>query len=264
MAQPTYVGGTINGYTDGRALDVHLGVWVGSSDATGAYVATLYPDGTPTGPDAGYSWIDKLNPTVAAGGTTDPAATNVWGACVSSAVTRFDVEVYPKAPQDPDPTVPQVTDKSRYASVAYYRGAVTPGTSTNLALRVPVVYQDGGGNTGGLQGYITYNGAYVPASAITRVRAFPGDGAACGIRGFSAAADQLTTASGPDRTYYRMDYLVAGQCGSVAQHYSLQLTCHLYCGATDRDFKSDVAIKRGITPRFDIHFTSTVGARKAR
>jgi hypothetical protein len=251
----TFIGGTLVGYPDGRALDAHVGVSAGYLDAAGRFHAVL-PDGSPspTG-NADYSWIDKLNPTVPAEGTTDPAATRTWGQCVWAGVTDFYIEVYPKDPQDPDPAVPQKTDKARFGSTAYYSGKVTAGQTVNVALRAPVTWQAGAGNTGGLQGYVTYRGRAVPAAAITRVRAFPGPGAACGVEGYSAAADQLTSSADGQRTFYRLDYLAGGQCGAANQSYSLQITCHLVCGATDRTFTRRIAVAKAKWPRLDVAFT---------
>jgi hypothetical protein len=253
--KPSYVGGTVKGYTDGRALDVALGIGIATT-RNGAYTQ-LAADGTTI--PRGYSWIEKLNPTYPPTGvdpTTDPAAQTTWGQCVAGSATRFDVEVYPKDPIDPaNPDLPQVTDKIRYASTAYYSGVITPGTRMNLALRVPVTFQAGGGNTGGVQGYITYAGKPVPKSAITRVRAFPGPGYECGIRGYSASdTDKVVDATGPARTYYKVDYLVGGQCGAATQGYALQMTCHLVCGATDRDYSRRVDVSKGLMPRFDVVF----------
>src|SRR6185312_16739959 len=69
-ARPSYVGGTLVGVPDGRALDAHIGVTVGYKSGTRFVV--LAPGGGPGDPAlAGYSWIDHLNPTVPAAGTSD-------------------------------------------------------------------------------------------------------------------------------------------------------------------------------------------------
>ena len=251
-ARPSYVGGTLVGVPDGRALDAHIGVTVGYKTTSGFVV--LDPGGGPGDPAlAGYSWIDHLNPTVPATGTTDPAAQRTWGMCVAATVRLFYAEVYPKAPSS-DPAT-QRTDKSRYGSTAYYSGTVTVGQRLNVGLRAPVTFQAGAGNTGGVQGYITYKGVPVPAANITRVRAFPGPGATCGVEGYSAAADQLLTAAGPVRTYYRLDYLAGGQCGATSQAYSFQVTCAAVCGAAGRTFVRQISVRKGQWPRFDVAFT---------
>jgi len=245
----TFVGGSLVGYPDGHALDAHIGVSVGYRDAAGR-LHIVMPDGSPNPSTQGdYSWVEHLNPTVPATGTDDPAAQRTWGMCVWGGVTEFYAEVYPKAPTTGDPAL-QRTDKSRYGSTAYYRGTVTEGQRLNVLLRAPTVDQ-----TGGLQGYITYRGAYVPAANISRVRAFPGLGAACGVEGYSAAADQLASAAGPDRTYYRLNYLAGGQCGAPAQAYSFQVTCVAVCGAAARTLVKLVSVKKGQWPRFDVAFT---------
>jgi len=254
--QPTFVGGTLAGYPDGRALDAHIGVSVGYRDSAGRLHVVL-PDGSPNPSSNGdYSWVDRLNPTVAAAGTTDPAAARTWGMCVWGGVTVFYAEAYPKAPVDAThDQAHQATDKSRYGSSAYYAGTVVGGQRLNVALRLPVTFQAGGGNTGGFQGYITYRGAPVPAASITRVRAFPGPGGACGVEGYSAAADQLASAANPARTFYRVDFLAGGRCGATTQTYSFQVTCHLVCGAVNRLFVRTVPVLGGRWPRIDVAFT---------
>ena len=245
--RPTFVGGTLAGYPDNRALDAHIGVSVGYKDAAGRLHVVL-PDGSPNPSTNGdYSWVDRLNPTVAASGTDDPAAARAWGQCVWGGVTVFYAEVYPKAPGDP---ATQRTDKSRYGSTAYYAGPVSAGQQLNVALRAPVTWQAGGCCTGGLQGYITYAGQYVPASAVTSVRVFPGAGAPCGVEGYSAAADQLVSAAGPDRTYYKVDYLAGGRCGAATQAYGLQVTAVV--GGVVRKFWKPVAVASGRWPRVDV------------
>jgi len=249
--RPSYVGGTLVGVPDGRALDAHIGVTVGYKSGTRFVV--LAPGGGPGDPAlAGYSWIDHLNPGVPAAGTSDPAAQRTWGMCVAANVRLFYAEVYPKAPSS-DPAT-QRTDKSRYGSTAYYGGAVSPGQRLNVGLRAPVTFQAGAGNTGGVQGYITYRGTPVPAGNIRWVRAFPGPGATCGVEGYSAGPDQLTTAAGPTRTYYRLDYLVGGQCGAATQSYSFQVTCVSVCGAASRTFIRSIAVAKGKWPRLDVAF----------
>lgn len=249
--QPTFVGGTLVGYPDGRALDAHVGVSVGYHDSNGRLHVVL-PDGSPNPSTAGdYSWVDRLNPTVPATGTTDPAAQRTWGMCVWGGVTVFYAEVYPKAPSA-DPAT-QRTDKSRYGSTAYYAGAVTAGQRLNVGLRAPVTWQAGGCCTGGVQGYVTYAGRYVPASAVTGVRVFPGVGSACGIEGYSAAADVLVSATGPDRTYYKVDYLAGGRCGAATQPYGLQVTAVV--GGVVRKFWKPVSVAAGRWPRIDVALT---------
>lgn len=254
--QSTFVGGTLVGWPDGRALDAHIGVSVGYHDAAGRLHVVL-PDGSPNPSTNGdYSWVDRLNPTVPAAGTDDPAADRTWGMCVWGGVTVFYAEVYPKAPVDSThDQAHQATDKSRYGSSAFYAGAVAGGQRLNVVLRLPVTFQAGAGDTGGLQGYITWRGAPVPAVNVTAVHAFPGPGAACGVEGYSAAADQLLGSADGLRTYYRLDYLAAGRCGATTQRYSFQVTCHLACGADDKVFIRTVAVTKARWPRFDVAFT---------
>lgn len=238
-ARPTFVGGTIRGYPDGRAVNTHIGVVIAD-----AAHRRLNPDGT-LDTDGGYSWVDMLNPTAPASGTTDPSAVSAWGRCVSGLATSFAAEAYPKRPGGD-------TDKSRYGATAYYRGTFTVGQRLAVGLRLPQTWQCCGANTGGVAGYIWYAGRPVPAASVSRVRAFPlSSGSACGIEGFSAAADALGTNT---RTYYRVDYLAAGQCWAPSQGYSLQLTCHLVCGKVDSNVAVRISIVRGQRPRRDVYF----------
>jgi hypothetical protein len=249
--RPTFVGGTLTGYPDGRALDAHIGVSVGYRDSAGRFHATT-DAGAPIATGQLYSWIDMLNPATGADGTTDPAAVRTWGRCVVAKITTQYTEMYPKAPTAGDPAT-QRTDKSRYGSTADYAGTVRLGERGNVALRAPVTFQAGAGNTGGVQGYITYAGKPVPASAVTRVRAFPGPGSQCGVEGYSAAADKLVSATGPARTYYLLDYLAGGQCGAATQAYSFQVSATV--GGITRNYSRTIRVARGTWPRVDVALT---------
>jgi hypothetical protein len=147
-----------------------------------------------------------------------------------------------------------VTDFTRYGDTAYYYGRLTIGGRNLFGLRLPTIFQQGG-NTGGVQGYIWHAGKSVPASAVSKVRAFTQQpGPVCGVEGLAASAAALGSATNPDRTYYRTDYLSAGQCSAPWQLYSLQVTCHQVCGATDRTVALLVRVVRGRWPRVDIQF----------
>jgi hypothetical protein len=252
FARPSFIGGTLVG-VDGRALDAHMGVAAGYRDSAGRF-HPLKPDGSPADPAmGGYSWIERLNPTLPA--TGGDVGDRTWGMCVARALRTFYAEAYPKDPVDAthDP-VHQVTNKERYGSSAYYAGTVTVGQKGDTLVRLPTTYQANGGNTGGLQGYITYRGHPVPTISITRVRAFPGPGAPCGIEGFSAAADRLATGA-TGRTYYKMDYLAGGRCGATYQGYSFRVTCHSVCGGGDKVYTRAISITRARWPRIDVAFT---------
>lgn len=240
--QPTFVGGTIRGYPDGRALDVALGV-----EITDSSHHMLWPDGSLGYAGDDYSWKEFLNTTVAATGTESSSASYRWGRCVTAKASRFYVEMYPK-------NTAGVTDNSRYGSASYYNGVLTPGANVEVALRLPLIHQLGG-NTGGIQGYISYSGKSVPTSAVTTVVAFTySPGNACGIEGFSAAATVLGNGTSPDRTYYKVDYLAGGQCGAPYQAYYLKLRCHLMCGAVNNLWAQTVHVVNGHWPRVDVIF----------
>lgn len=247
----TFIGGDVYGIPDNRAIDAHIGVSVGYKDAAGK-LHVVMPDGSPNPSTAGdYSWVDRINPDVPATGTTDASATRRWGQCVWGGVTVWYAEFYPKAPVDADHDQPnQVTDKSRYGSTAYYSGQVTEGATVDVPLRAPVTFEaDPAGNTGGLQGYITYAGHPIPTTPKPRMRAFPGPGVTCGVEGYSAAADQIATGA-TGATYYAMRALAGGQCGYPSQNYSFQVSA-VIDGVT-RSFVRQVSITKGQTPRMDI------------
>jgi hypothetical protein len=255
--KPTFIGGTFVGYPDNRALDGHIGVSVGYKDSTGKFHDVI-EDGSPIPNPGNYSYVEHMNSTLPATGS-DVGIRN-WGRCVAPNVTTFYFEGYPKDPPDlNDPkhnTIEtQKTDKIRYGTSAYYNGTVTAGQTLNVLLRLPVTYEAGGGNTGGIQGYITYHGQYVPKENITSVRAFPGSGVTCGVEGYSAAADSLTTSTNPNRTYYKLNYLAGGQCGATVQYYSFQMTCITVCGVARKTFVKRIGITKGLIPRFDVAFS---------
>lgn len=236
--RPTRVGGTIRGYPDGRALNTHIGLAL--TDRPGHLVTV---DGAPAG---GYAAVFKLNPDYPPTGLATGEVN--WGTCVAATVTQAFAEAYPKRPGE-------ITDLSRYGRTAYYRQPVTPGATVSMGLRLPVTWQADHGNTGGVHGYVWYQGHRVPPSAITRVRAFPyNSGSACGIEGYSAAADQLVASTDGLRTYYLVDYLAGGQCGALTQPYSLQLDCTAVCGKATASVNLRVGVARGRWPRLDIHF----------
>jgi hypothetical protein len=248
--RPTWIGGTLVGYPDGNALDAHLGVSIGYRDSTGK-LKIVMPDGSPnTSTQGDYSFVQHFNSDLPSSG--DPIGDKTWGMCVWGGVTTYFAEVYPKAPVDETHNVDiQVTDKSTYGASAFYSGVVTSGETVDLLLRLP--HND---VTGGVQGYITYQGNPVSASNISKgVRAFPGPGATCGIEGYSASADELVSATGPTRTYYKMTHLAGGQCGAPYQRYSFQMTCFTVCGATRKTYVKNIAIVTGTVPRFDVNFT---------
>lgn len=246
--RPTYVGGTIYGYPDGRAVYARMGVVIG--DSSGHY---YLPDGTPMASAAPYSWTQNLNPSVGPDGTTAAVApdgtpvTRQWGQCVTAKATRFWVEAG-TGYRD-----------GRYAPTAYYNGIVTPGGVVEQALRLQLTYQaavaDGTpalGDTGGVQGYVWHAAThtYIDASHLS-MDAFPGAGALCGIRGYAPSAP-IGTAANPSRTFYKMGYLVGGQCWAASQSYALWVTCRDVCGAPVKVKIVTIAVVAGHWPRVDI------------
>jgi hypothetical protein len=181
---------------------------------------------------------------------------------VAANITLAYIEIYPKEPmlaasaagmRDRDRAI-LATNYDRYGLGAYYFLAVNPGTRMDVLLRTPLIYEKGG-NTGGTQGYITKGGRPLPKESVKRVRAFTRQrGSACGIEGMAVIANTLLTGT-TGRTYYKVNYLAAGQCGNAYQEYVLRVTCGApACGPNDVLFLRTIRVVRGRWPRVDVVF----------
>ncbi|HZM80720.1 MAG TPA: hypothetical protein VFC19_33775 [Candidatus Limnocylindrales bacterium] len=244
--QPTFLGGTLHGWPDDRALNALIGV--DQKDSAGRKVDAM---GVPCGQAGsaccgGYSWCDTTNPDIPPEGSDDPALDRSWGRCVAANVVQAFIEVYPKNQAG-------VTTKTRYGAAAHYYQPITPRATHNIGLRLPVTFEAGDGNTGGVHGYLTYLGHRIPPENITRVRAFThGRGPECGVEGFSAAADELGYSASLDATWYEVGFLAAGRCGAATQTYTLYWDC--VCGGVKRTQSRVVDVAKGAYPRVDISF----------
>lgn len=239
-ARPTRLGGAIYGYPDNRALDAIIGVQ--TVDASGKTV-----DLAGSAQASGYTYVQRVNPTLPATGS-DTGGGKTWGGvCMSSVITEVFIELYPKAPDG-------TTDKSRYGEAAHYYQPITPGADNQVLLRVPLRHELGG-NTGYVNGYLTHGGHRIDPSLITRVRAFThGRGPECGVEGLAASADQLAYSGSLDATYYRIDALAGGRCGATSQEYTIYLDCR--CGPNGAVITQTrvVDIRDGAGARVDIVF----------
>jgi hypothetical protein len=239
-AQPTRLGGQIAGYPDSRALDAIIGVE--TKDAAGN---TIDPTGVVR--PQGYTYIQRVNPTLPATGS-ESAGTKLWGGvCVSAKIVEAYIEVYPKGPDG-------VTDKARYGEASHYYQPITVGADNQVGLRLPL-RDELGGDTGYVNGYLTHGGHKIDPALITRVRAFThGRGPECGVEGLAASADRLGYSASLDATYYRIDALAGGRCGAPTQTYTVYLDCA--CGAGGAVITQsrviDVADGKGL--RVDIAF----------
>jgi hypothetical protein len=253
-SHPTRIGGEIYGYSDHRAVNALIGV-----DAKDGGVQ-VDRDGRPRGdPEAdfcgGYSWCIRVNPEVGPEGTTDPDAVRVWGTggegCVSAKIDQVFIEIYPQVHHEPGGNS---TDFTRYGAASHYYQPITPGRNNKVLLRLPVRHEQGG-NTGYVNGYITYQGRPVPDPLDDNlvIRAFShGRGPDCGIEGFAASAEKLQQNSSGTATYYRTPPLAAGRCGATYQRYSIKVTCKLLPGSGP--VTKHVDITRGIGKRIDFAF----------
>jgi hypothetical protein len=241
VAHPTFVGGAIYG-SDGRSLNAQIGV--DHLDANGVKVDA---DGVPV--TGAYSWIQRVNPSFPPEGQADQSGARTWGRCITSKVREVFVEIYPKDPAG-------ITNHARYGGAAHYRQPVTIGGDNNsILLRLPTTFEAADGNTGSVNGYITYRGHQVPTQHITRVRAFTtGSGPECGIEGFKPSATELAPSGSLDATYYRISYLAGGRCGATSQRYSLYVDCTTFCGSGTRTLQRYVDISKGTRPRVDFAF----------
>jgi hypothetical protein len=252
-AHPTRIGGEIYGYPDRRAVNALVAV---DAKADGVQVDRHGrrrddPRGDFCG---GYSWCIRLNPDVGPEGATDPAAVREWGTgddgCVSAKIDEVFIEVYP---QVKDESGGFHTDFTRYGAASHYRQPITPGRDNRVLLRLPVRYELGG-NTGYVNGYVTYRGGPVPDPERNLViRAFTlGRGPECGVEGFAASAERLQQSRSGTATYYRTPPLAAGRCGAASQRYSIQVTCKLLPGPNRQVKHVDVA--KGSRKRIDFAF----------
>lgn len=244
--QPTFLGGTIQGWPDDRALNALIGV--DQQDSAGRRVDAFGVPCDQAGSACcgGYSWCESTNPDIAPEGSPDPALDRDWGRCVAASVVQVFIEVYPKNQAG-------VTTKTRYGAAAHYYQPITPRAVHNIGLRLPVTFEADNGNTGGVHGYLTYLGHRIPLANITRVRAFThGRGPECGVEGFSAAADELGLSGTLDATWYEIGFLSAGRCGAATQTYTLYWDC--VCGGVKRTQSRVVNVAKGVYPRVDVSF----------
>jgi hypothetical protein len=246
--QPTFVGGQIDGWPDGRSVNALIGV--DQFDAAGRKVDAFGVPCTAANSQCcgGYSWCDRVNPGISPDGSTDPTLDRSWGRCVSGSVVQAFIEIYPKNQSGQ-------TTKTRYGAAAHYYQPITRGGTHDIGLRLPVSHEAADGNTGGVHGYLTYQGRAIPAQHITRVRAFThGRGPECGVEGFSAAADELGQSGSLDATWYEIGFLAAGRCGAQTQRYTIYVDC--LCGGVTRTQSRVVDVAKGRYPRVDIGFTT--------
>ena len=252
-AHPTRVGGELYGYPDRRAVNALVGV---DAKADGVQVDRHgRRRGNPRADFCGgYSWCIRLNPDVGPEGTTDPGAVKGWGVgedgCVSGTIDEVFIEVYPQVRLESGGFR---TDFTRYGAASHYYQPIRPGRNNRVLLRLPVRHEQGG-NTGYVNGYVTYRGGPVPdPERNLRIRAFSlGRGPECGIEGFAASAERLQEGRSGTATYYRTPPLAAGRCGAAAQRYSIQVTCLLLPGSNRQVRHVDVT--RGHGKRIDFAF----------
>lgn len=244
--QPTFLGGPIQGYPDNRALNAMIGVDMKDSANRQIDVNGRLRGDADASFCGGYSWCERTNTTLSAAGSTDPALDRTWGRCVTGNAVRAFIEVYPQSEQ-------LRTSKIRYGAAAHYYQPITPRATNSVGLRLPATHEAAGGNTGGVHGYMTYQGHRVPPENITVIRAFThGRGPECGVEGFSAAADELWYSTSSDSTWYKIGYLAGGRCGAATQKYTLTWSCN--CGGAKRTVSRHVDISQGRYHRVDVSF----------
>lgn len=245
-AHPTFIGGTIEGYPDSRAVNALIGIDM--IDATGQRVDTDGRHGSDPQSHfcGGYGFCGSTNHTLGPQGSTDPNLDKRWGSCVAASVQQVFVEAYPK-----DST--GKTNFARYGAAANYYEPITAGTTNLIAMRLPVTWESAQGPTGWVNGYITFAGHKVPTAAVTRVRAFThGRGPECGVEGFSASATDLGPSASLDATFYKISYLAGGRCGATSQSYTVYVDCT--CGGRVLTQSRVINITSGRGIRVDFAF----------
>jgi hypothetical protein len=237
-ALPTRLEGPLFGYPDNRHLDALVGL-----DLRNSAGKQVNYDGSPfVGPQT-YSVVDVVNPSLPADGSSSAGVAS-WGTdtgsvvhntnppsanprqgqpiCVAASVVMVHIEMYPRnatAPYGGDGR----TNKVRYGEASHYRQSVTVGADNQIGLRLPVRHELGG-NTGGVNGYISLNGASVEPSGIAAIRVWARDGgSSCGVQGFAASADDVRVSTAT-QTYYLVQELAGGQCNAPSQSYRLDIT----------------------------------------
>jgi hypothetical protein len=249
-SQPTAIGGTIYGY-GGSYNNWSVNVVIGM-DFHNSSNQKVWPNGSINNkPD--YSSVDTVNPTLEQPGApsgfdrTFGQQGSTQKLCVSSKIVTAFFEIYPKNTHG-------ITDKTYFGQAADQWLAVRPGATNTFTLRIPTGH-DHGGNTGDVNGYVTYRGHKVDPSKLT-FRAWPNDhGSACGVQGFSGRADTVNYSSSRDATYYNIRFLAGGQCYATSQSYSVHVYCDLVCGsAVARKTVSPVRVANGARPRVDFAF----------
>lgn len=255
-ARPTAIGGGIYGYPDNRSLNALIGVNLKDG------AQKVYADGT-VNPTAGYAYSEHVNRTLGADGTTattgyervwgDPAAVDEY-LCVAANIDMVYIELSPKNENG-------VTDKLRYGEASHFKQPITPGITNTINLRLPL-RDELGGNTGYVNGYITYNGRPVPdplvpndPNRISTVRVWPStasSGPQCGVEGYAGFADNLGLSSNGIQTYYRVNALAGPRCGAATQDYVLYVYCT--CGGVTTLKTHDFGVVDGAGDRIDFAF----------
>lgn len=236
-------GGTYNNWT----VDVLVGI-----DLTNASGTKVDVNGHAH--SSGFSYVDTVNKTLAQPGVSSGpdrtiganAADGNGVLCVASSIKYVFFELFPK-------------ENTGITSKAYFGGSndahmtVNAGKTNTYALRLPTIHSYGG-NTGDVNGYVTYKKHKVnPSNLVFRVWPFDG-GSACGVQGFSAAADNIGYSSSRDATYYLIQSLAGGQCGAKTQRYRIFATCKSVCGSSSVTKIVFIDISNGGRLRADISF----------
>jgi hypothetical protein len=263
---PTALGGRIEGWPDGRAVNALVGI--GLHDAKKKDV-TFEGAEIPRG--SAYGYYDDVNPTISSEGQSTGDFT--WGErgsqkvlCLAANVRIAYLEVYPRKfiRYDINKEGKQVpitgTDKVRYGSTAHWTQYLEVGKTNNVHVRLPMVKEKGGNASSYINGYMKYNGKAVPIATtekpdgIYQMRAFPtGLGPECGVEGFSASADELAPSSNPKLgTYYNIGHLAGGRCGAKDQEYDLYAFCRNSCGPGVRVIRKTVKVPTNQGIRVDL------------
>jgi hypothetical protein len=258
-ARPIKIGGTIRGF-GGQFNNWSVNAQVSVDLKASGSSQKVDVDGLPT--SAGYSYYEYINPTLQPPGAasgyqttygdhgtyatkTTTSGTATGPLCVSTKVKSAWFEVYSK-----DPT--------RNTEFTYYGGAAEQSIPVKVGmapfgLRLPTA-DEYGGNTGDVNGYISYKSKPIPTANLI-IRAWPTrPGTDCGVQGFAASGTSGVSTS-QNATYYLIKHLAGGQCNADTQTYAIHITCKApYCGPVDIPQVKNVSVKDGSKPRLDFKF----------
>lgn len=245
-SRPTAITGSVYGFAgDYNNWSVNVLIGMDLLNSSGQKVS---PSGAKTG--SGYSYVDTVNPHLAPPGSSsgfkEVGTTGGGVLCVASNVKTAWFELYPKNQSGQ-------TDKTYFGGANYQRAAVQPGATNTFHLRLPTSHAHGG-NTGDINGYITYHSHSVNPSDL-KFEVFPTvPASSCGVHGFSAGADVIGVSASRDATYYLVKNMAGGQCNASTQTYKVTVNCLNGACGSEKSKTQAVKVGNGSRPNLSFGF----------